>query len=169
MNRFSAYRILLLLALAMAISTGCAGPRFRSTSTTGNSGEEVRTPGGNLIVYSAWDRFDTLDPEHQRHTPYVILSGPSDSANVVARVRNQSGPFGQEPELVDLPPGQYWVEARATNVGRVRVPVVIDSGRTARVFLDATTSPSEQAMQASNWVRQNPGPAFGWQRIEAPK
>jgi hypothetical protein len=115
---------------------------------------EVHTPeSGKLVVYSGWDRLDTLDPEHHKHTPYLILSGSTDVRQISAQVRNQSGSFGEDPEVVELPTGQYWVEARATNVGRVRVPVSIVRGQTAVLYLDSTTSPAGQAVQESQWIR----------------
>jgi hypothetical protein len=114
---------------------------------------------GELIVYSSWTRFDTLDSEHRKHSPYLVEQ--QGGTNIV-RVNNRRGTFGEEPEAVPLAPGHYLVKARATNVGRVEVPVIIREGETTVVYLDGITAPSAIGQQDTNWVRQPNGRIVGW-------
>ena len=154
MKRLSACGSILLLGITLLNLTGCAepkprvaygpvGPSFRSASGSGP---------GRLIVYSAWDRFDTLDAEHRRHTPYTVSSSSSDSGPPsLVKVRNQQGSFGEDPDVVTLPAGQYSVLARATNVGRVQVPVIIQPGQTTILYLDGS-GPLPDAAKGTNQV-----------------
>jgi hypothetical protein len=115
---------------------------------------------GQLIVYSAWDGLDTLDAEHQKHSPYVVRE---QQGTIAARVRNRQGSFGEEPEVVSLPPGRYFVEARSTNTGPVQVPVIIDRRRTTVVYLDGVAAPpAALADEETNWIRQPNGLIVGW-------
>jgi hypothetical protein len=152
MKRLSASGSILLLGISLLILTGCAEPK--PTVAYGPVGPAFRSsPGsgpGKLIVYSAWDRFDTLDAEHRRHTPYTVSSSPTDSgASSLVKVRNQQGSFGEDPDVVTLPAGQYWVQARVTNVGRVQVPVIIQAGQTTIVYLDGS-GPLPDAAKGTN-------------------
>jgi hypothetical protein len=104
-----------------------------------------------------------MDTDHQKHTAYTLrseLGGP------VTRVRNQRGSFGEDPDVLALAPGHYWVEARATNAGAVRVPVVICRGETTAVYLDGSTAPASSSADSAAWVRQADGRIVGW-RAEA--
>jgi len=87
----------------------------------------------------------------------------------MVRVRNQAGSFGEAPEVVEIAPGQYWVEARATNVGRVRLPVEIQAGQTAILYLDKTTAPAAQSVQETQWVRQPSGATRDIENIDLRK
>jgi hypothetical protein len=114
---------------------------------------------GSLIVYSAWDRFDTLDAEHLKHTSYTVSS---EQGTQVIHVRNRQGSFEGDPQAVSLAPGRYWIEARATNVGPLKLLVVIRQGETTVVYLDGTTGPTAAAAPGTNWVRQPSGLIVGW-------
>ena len=113
---------------------------------------------GSLIVYSAWDRFDTLDAEHLKHTAYTVRS---EQGTPVLHVRNRRGSFESDPQLVSLAPGRYRIEARATNVGPIKLPVVIRKGETTVVYLDGTTGPAAAAAPGTNWIRQPNGSIVG--------
>jgi hypothetical protein len=114
---------------------------------------------GSLIVYSAWDGFDTMDADHEKHTPYVICS---DKGSVVKRVRNRCGSFDQEPMVVRLPVGTYRLEARASNLGLVLVPVHIEENQTTFVYLDGTTKPGGVESSESDLVKLPNGQIIGW-------
>jgi hypothetical protein len=149
--------------------SGCAAPQpWVGQERIGPIGAPTATAAssGSLIVYSAWDRFDTLDAEHQRHTPYQVLS---EQGALVARVRNQAGSFGQDPSAVSLSPGRYWVEARATNAGQVRVPILIREGLNTVVYLDGVAGPtlSPAPLAQVDWVRQPNGRIVGWKASSA--
>ena len=150
-----------LLATAAGL-IGCAAPQPLVMHEAVGPVQAITQPparSGKLVVYSAWDRFDTLDAEHPKHTPYTVRS---DQGSAVARVRNQAGSFGHEPSAVSLAPGRYWVEGRATNVGSIRVPVVVRRGQTTVVYLDATTAPAGLGQNEMSWVRQPSGRVVGW-------
>jgi hypothetical protein len=141
---------------------GCVGhEKFMVKEPVGPIAAALPAGGGTgrLIVYSAWDGLDTLDPEHRKHTSYTVLG---EKGSRVTRVRNQSGSFESEPDTVALPPGQYAVEAEGTNVGTVRVPVVIRGGQTTVVYLDGTTQPLRSWESGTNWVREPGGLIVGW-------
>lgn len=109
---------------------------------------------GRLIVYSADALVAPPDSDLGVRSDYTIRA--SDRATL-ERVANQSGPFGSEPETVLLPPGRYLVDARATNFGRVEVPVQIEDGRTTVVHLDGEAEPHAGA----GWVRLPDGQVIG--------
>jgi hypothetical protein len=119
-----------------------------------------KAPSGELLVYSGWERFDTLDTDHQKHTPYTLRSAEQSKP---IHVINSRGSFGEEPEAVALPPGRYIVEAVATNLGRVHVPVVIREGERTVVYLDGESGPSASGKEReANWVRRPDGSIVGW-------
>ena len=66
-----------------------------------------------------------------------------------------------EPEKLSLPPGLYEVQARATDVGTVIVPVVIAPGRRTDVFLDARGMPAKEAAGLTDPVRLADGRVVG--------
>lgn len=121
------------LALAVALAAGCAPPsRWIAPAAVGPA-PAVASDDGELIVYSADDAIDTADSEHPHHRRYVIRAA---DGSVLRSIENQTGPFGQDPEDVTLPPGRYAIDTSATNAGPVRVPVVIEPGRLTVVHLD---------------------------------
>ncbi len=153
---------LCLLALNGAVLSGCAGTeQVVIKDPLGPIGRAEPAAGktGSLIVYSSWDRFDTLDSEHRKHTPYVIRSEQGDR---IIRVRNRSGSFEEDPEVVRLAPGRYWIEARATNLGPIKFAAVIREGEMTVAYLDATTRPGGTWPNGTNWIRQPNGLVIGW-------
>lgn len=122
---------------------------------------------GELIVYSAWDRFDTLDSAHWKHTAYSLR--PENGGKVI-RVRNRCGTFGQDAEVVALPPGSYLLDVYATNAGLVKVPVVVREGLTTEVYLDGISGPPKYAQaERTNWISQPNGQVLGWRDSSAAK
>lgn len=138
-------------AVALALVAGCApAPRWIAPAAVGPA-PAVGSSDGELVVYSADDAIDTGDADHPHHRRYVILA---EDGSMLRTVWNQSGPFGQDPEDVTLPPGRYAIDTSATNFGPVRVPVVIEAGRTTFVHLDgndeADPVPAEAAVRLPN-------------------
>jgi hypothetical protein len=94
---------------------------------------------GQLEVYSALqtqrdgNEYDP-DPAWYQHTDYMVydLNGKR-----VRHVFNTVGHYEEAPNVITLPAGSYLVAARAQGLLQVKVPVVIESGRTTRVHLDA--------------------------------
>src|SRR4051812_42183295 len=56
-----------------------------------------KAPSGELLVYSGWERFDTLDADHPKHTPYTLRSAEQSKP---IHVINRRGSFGEEPVAV---------------------------------------------------------------------
>jgi hypothetical protein len=117
-----------------------------------------------LVVYSGWDRLDTLDSYHPKHTPYVVLDA---NGKTLLQVQNRTGSFGQQPAQVELAPGKYTLEAEGTNLGLIRLPVVVRRGRTTRVYLDGTDAPLNLGAADADWVQAPNGMALGWKDAEA--
>ena len=150
------------LAAIAIIASGCSSPKplvLHDSVGPARTAAPAAGGAGSLVVYSAWDRFDTLDAEHPKHTPYTVRS---ERDGTVAHVHNQTGTFGQDPISVSLPAGHYSLQARATNVGPVRIPVVIRSGQTTVVYLDGSTAPAEAWRAEADWLRQPNGLIVGW-------
>ncbi len=121
------------LLVALALVAGCTPPsRWIAPDAVGPA-PVVASNDGDLLVYSADDAIDTADADHPHHRAYVIRAP---DGSVLRAVRNQCGPFGQDPEDVTLAPGRYAIDTSATNLGPVRVPVVIESGHVTVVHLD---------------------------------
>ena len=113
---------------------------------------------GSLVVFSAWQKTGTDDPEHDHHSSYDVLKG-----NVVLRhVRNYFDPMLDEPVEVPLPAGNYKVRARAQGYGFVAVPVVIAPGRVTRVYLDGSSQGELAEAPISEQVRLPDGRVVGW-------
>ena len=76
-------------------------------------------------------------PLEPAHSDYTISTR---AGQVLARVHNARGLNGAQPTLVTIPAGAYKIEAQAkdTNPGTfpVVVPIIIQAGRTTRVYLD---------------------------------
>ncbi len=77
------------------------------------------------------------------------------------RVDNRSGSFYQTPMTVSLPPGEYIVKGRATNVGMVNVPVIVKENKTTIVDLEGATLPQHKPTGAGQWVRLPNGQVIG--------
>jgi len=87
---------------------------------------------GYLQVYSAaWPYFDGV--YYYPHTDYRIYS---EDGTLLERVRNATAWMDENPALVRLAVGRYVVEAESESYGWVRVPVVIENGRTTPVRLE---------------------------------
>lgn len=128
-------------------------------------GAQSALTNGTLVVYSGWDRWDTLDSYHPKHTPYAVLGV---NGKTLLDVENRTGSFGQQPAQVELAPGKYIVEAEGTNLGLIQLPVVVRQGRTTRVYLDGTDGPLKLGATDADWVQAPNGMALGWKDTEAP-
>jgi hypothetical protein len=122
-----------LVALAMLLVPACTPARRWTAPSEVGPEPAIVTDTGDLVVFSADDLVDTADADHPHHRRFTILTADGHELHTVT---NQSGPFGQDPQSVALPPGHYLVDTSATNFGPVRVPVVVEQGRTTIVHLD---------------------------------
>jgi hypothetical protein len=106
---------------------------------------------GQLEVFSALEEcrdgneFD-VNPAWYQHTDYNVydLSGKR-----IKHVFNTVGHYDEAPCVITLPPGKYLVKAQGQGYLQVVVPVVIESGPTTRVHLDAQWKPSTEISQAA--------------------
>ena len=92
--------------------------------------------GGGLQVFSNLiGRSEGNNPTWYQHTDYYIydLHG-----QLVKHVNNTTGYYAKAPCRTALPVGEYIIQARAKDYGNlwIKVPVVIQDGKTTRVHLD---------------------------------
>ena len=155
-------KLVTALLLAASMWCGCAETRKLVIADPVGPTEAAKQASGtkgSLVVYSAWDGLDTLDSEHRKHTAYTVRS---QQGVTVLHVRNRCGSFEGEPQVVDLPPGRYWIESDATNMGAVQIAAAIRKGETTVVYLDGTTRPAGPPTDETNWIRQPNGLIIGW-------
>ncbi|HYM35354.1 MAG TPA: hypothetical protein VET48_08165 [Steroidobacteraceae bacterium] len=107
------------------------------------------TTQGSLMVYSALNGLTTRDPTHPRHTNYDIYTI---DGRLIQTIVNRSGSFAQDPLRVSLPAGKYQIVARAVNIGKVMLPVVIVAGRTTTVDLNKELSTASADGLKEDWV-----------------
>lgn len=154
--------VLLLAVTAGATTLGCASMTPLALPAVGPSDVRVKTDpptDGILVVYS-----DTVTEAKHRTPPVYAHSGyvvRKNRGQLIARVDNNASEVEAEPEKLPLPPGLYEVQARATNVGTVIVPVVIAPGQRTDVFLDARGMPQKDAAGLSDPVRLADGRVVG--------
>lgn len=111
-------------------------------------------------MYSASDLGAPGDPENvSYHSGYKIYSL---DGKKVKHVSNKVGTYFEDPATVSLPPGEYKVLARATALGMVTVPVVIEAGKTTSVHLDGSELTGGRQISASDFVRLPGGLIIGW-------
>ena len=117
---------------------------------------------GMLEVYTA----DTKPvgnrlPPQLAHTDYII----SYDEWLCERVHNVRSQDDARPKLVSLEPGTYTIEAQASNTNsgtfNIMTPVVIQAGRTTKVYLDGEWRPRDLSM-AAQLVRLPTGEPVGW-------
>jgi hypothetical protein len=89
---------------------------------------------GYLVVYSATEPYEDGEIMYYTHTDYDLYSS---RGVFLKRIRNSIEREDETPERVPLAPGRYLVQAESETDGIVRVPVVIDNGRTTVVNLEA--------------------------------
>jgi hypothetical protein len=100
-------------------------------------------------------RYDTA------HTDCTIYS---EGGRLLKRVRNARDRNDPEPTLVSLPPGRYEIQAGAEDYAgtlEVRVPVVIQAGRTTVAHLSGGWKPQRQYTR-NEVVRLPDGEIAGW-------
>jgi hypothetical protein len=118
---------------------------------------------GRLEVFSALqvhrdgNEYDP-NPAWFQHADYTICDMNGDR---LRHVFNSVGHYESAPNVINLPPGKYMVFARAQGFLRVRVPVVIEGGRTTRVHLDADWN-VPPGIPKSGLVQVPNGYAVGW-------
>lgn len=114
---------------------------------------------GYLQVFSRKTAItEGLNPTFHQPTDYILYDA---SGKKLERVQNTTGHYSRTPRLISLPPGTYYVEARAQEWLSVYTPVVIKSGRTTKLHLDADWTPPAGTPQ-NELVRAPGGQPIGW-------
>ena len=80
----------------------------------------------------------STDPAWYQHTDYNVYDT---GGRLVKCVNNTVGHYSTSPRLVSLRPGNYTVRAQSAEGLSVNVPVVIERGRTTKVYLDENWRP----------------------------
>jgi len=97
-------------------------------------GSERLDSTGELQVFSSLtEQCEGDNPTWYQHTEYYIYDV---RGKRVKHVNNTIGHYAEAPSLVALPAGRYVVKAQAKDYLWVKVPVLIEPGRTTRVHLD---------------------------------
>lgn len=158
MNMKTAKKVFLIFLVAV---TGCATrARVVVQQAVGPARAVLarrRNSNGSLVVYSAMEVINAADARHPAHSSYRIYMP---DGKLLRDVDNREGSFYQDPIAVPLAPGKYNIEARATNVGWVELPVIIEQGRTTVVDLDGDVLPPHEAGNGE-WVRLPGGQIVG--------
>lgn len=88
---------------------------------------------GSLLVYSATDEFDDGGVPYHAHSSYAIYTL---DGKLFRKIENHISRSDEIPEVVALPVGSCTVDARSEKDGYVRVPIVINAGRSTILDLD---------------------------------
>jgi len=166
-KRKTAFNWLMLLTVVLAV--GCVGHRtFVVDEAVGPRLGVLASDSslGTLLVFSALQTEATgSDSTYQRHADYWIFSVTSDWKQ---KVRNEGKGFDPKPVSVDLPPGDYRLEAPVVRRGLpqfehdiVVARVVIKRGLTTVVHLDGRLSDHSTSIDSS-LVRLTNGFPIGW-------
>jgi hypothetical protein len=147
-------------AVVVSLFTGCSsapvvlapiGPNPAALQSNGGTGQ--------LEVFSALSgRTEGSNPTWERHTDYYVCNP---QGKRLEHVDNSNGKYSQSPRIIDLPPGQYLVEARAKGILHTRVPVMIKSGALTQVHLDGSWQPVADATPTELVFAPNSYPV-GW-------
>jgi hypothetical protein len=133
--------ILIMMGAAVAILvTGCSTTPMAFAPVGPNpAGFQAITARGQLEVFSALsERTEGNNPNWYQHSDYYLYDS---HGRRLEHVDNNTGHYDQSPRLLNLPPGRYIVEARAKDMLRAEVPVVIKPGEITRVHLDGNWQP----------------------------
>lgn len=170
----------MVLAGAVLGLAGCASPtKVAVLEPIGPSPAVTSVSGsdGYLQVYSAQQRADLganmeewrwnndmgrnefeYEPAHTDYTIYGQAGAP------LEQVRNSRNPADGTPTLVPLPPGRYEIQAEARDSSgtvEVRVPVVVEAGKTTRAHLEGGWKPHHRYSD-NQVVRLPDGEIAGW-------
>ena len=112
------------------------------------------------MVYSGLAMGTYSDNEGvMNHSDYWIYSA---DGKPLQWVRNRVSGLSEDPASVALPPGRYSFVARAAAFGAVKVPVVIEKGKTTSVHLDGSEVTGASAKATGQFVTLPDGLIVGW-------
>ena len=146
-------------AAAFFIVTGCSTAPVAVAPVGPNpSGLQTAYGNGQLVVYSQLSgRMEGNNQTWKQHSDYSIYDSRGHRLDLV---QNSNGYYDTAPKAISLPPGKYFVVARAARTGRIRVPVLIKPGEVTEVHLDANWQPTGTG--GSDLVTAPEGYPIGW-------
>jgi PEGA domain len=153
-------RINHILSAAIAgMAAGCSTPAVLAPVGPCSASHETSGSNGHLQVYSVTGaQSEGDDPIWYQHSAYRIYNR---EGKCIKYVGNTVGKWDDTPATVTLPQGNYTVTACAEGYLRVRVPVLIQPGRTTVVHLESGWTPQETPPGIET-VRASTSYAVGW-------
>lgn len=150
----------LVSAAMISFLAGCASkPTAIAPVGPGPASHQTSNSRGFLKVYSETETHEIGgNSYYYPHTGYAVYA---ESGVCLKRVANHVGDMDELPMLVAMPVGHYTVVAESAAYGRVRVPVVIEAGRTTNVHLNRDFGKQPQS-SADELVRMPDGEIVGW-------
>lgn len=154
----------IVVCLVVALVGGCVQaplPASLERSVTpplrGNQGE------GGLVVFSAYDvvpfAASEIYTEAKYHSDYEVHG----ERGFTAKVRNRDRTVNALPTQVRLTPGRYQVVAKANGLGRVAVPIVIESDLITTLHLDGPPAVKGKSVAVEyDLIRIADGRVVGW-------
>jgi hypothetical protein len=135
------YQKTLVIACNLALLTTGAIAQPKTLDPVGPETETLQPSDyvGTLKVYTATEQRPDGDETYRYpHTDYEIYKA---DGKRLEKVDNGMDQLDETPTAVTLPRGRYTVEAESETNGFVRVPVVIQTGRTTVVNLEQDQTP----------------------------
>jgi len=127
------------------------GKATKSEAVTDKHGSDsscgTESAQGYLQVYSAANEFKNGDERYFPHSAYTIYTI---DGTLFKKVKNQRSGDDEIPEVVALPVGTYFVEARSQRGGYVGMLVVIKEGQESILDLDLWETQTQQRRLAHN-------------------
>ena len=147
-------------AIIIPLLTGCAfTPVALNSVGPEPRGAESFIATGYIQVFSDTEEHDIGHGEpYYTHKGYGIYDT---AGKQVKYVPNHIGDMDESPTLVEIPTGHYQVDAESSAYGPVRVPVVIQAGKTTLLHLDGIWQPTSN-ISPNQLVRLPNGEAIGW-------
>jgi hypothetical protein len=153
--------IIMVGAAFLPMVGGCA---ITPTPLASIGPEPTRTawsgPEGYLQVFTATQ---TVDADfHAYFNVHVGYEIDDASGKTIEYVANHQSDIDESVDRVSLQPGAYTVVARSTWCGLVKIPVVIEQGRSTAVHLDGNNWWPASRPTANQLVFLPNGEAAGW-------
>lgn len=113
-----------------------------------------------LYTYSAMNTYPLTDMTYYSvHTDYSIYDT---NGRLLKNINNAAAYHEPTPKTVALPPGRYTISGYTDGDQLVKVPVVIQPGRSTIVNLETNKNNRFQGAEGSDVVRASDGRIIGW-------
>lgn len=142
--------------------SGCAASRpviaLDPIGPSAGRSASVGSGDGYLEVFTATELRDSGGIAYWTHTSYAVYGT---NGIKVRGVLNRIGDLDQKATVVDLPAGEYFVYAQSARFGRLKVPIVIATGRLTSVYLAEHGMPRLSDVPDGEYVRLPDGHIVG--------